>query len=35
MHWHQMSDTLEHVDAEALADAHRFTWQLLREIDAQ
>jgi hypothetical protein len=35
MHWHQMSDTLEHVDAGALADAHAFTWQLLREIDAQ
>ena len=35
MHWHQMSDTLEHVDPGALADAHAFTWQLLREIDAQ
>jgi hypothetical protein len=34
-HWHQMSDTLEHVEPEALASAHGFTWQLLREIDLE
>jgi hypothetical protein len=34
-HWHQMSDTLDHVDPGALADAHAFTWQVLQEIDAQ
>jgi hypothetical protein len=33
MHWHQMSDTLEHVDPQTLADAHAFTWQVLRQID--
>jgi hypothetical protein len=33
MHWHQMSDTLAHVDPQALADAHAFTWQILQEID--
>ena len=33
MHWHQMSDTLEHVDPQTLADAHAFTWQILRQID--
>lgn len=33
MHWHQMSDTLEHVAPPALADALAFTWQLLQEID--
>jgi hypothetical protein len=33
MHWHQMSDTLDHVDAQALADAHAFTWQLHQEIE--
>jgi hypothetical protein len=34
-HWHQMSDTLEHVDRAALADAHAFTWQVLQELDAE
>jgi hypothetical protein len=34
MHWHQMSDTLDHVDPAALAGAHAFTWRVLREIDA-
>ena len=33
-HWHQMSDTLDRVEPEALASAHAFTWQLLREIDS-
>jgi acetylornithine deacetylase/succinyl-diaminopimelate desuccinylase-like protein len=32
-HWHQMSDTLDKVDPKALADAHLFTWQILKEID--
>jgi hypothetical protein len=35
MHWHQMSDTLEHVDPAALADTHAFTWQILQEIDSE
>jgi hypothetical protein len=33
MHWHQMSDTLDHIDPQALAEAHAFTWQILHEID--
>jgi len=33
MHWHQMSDTLDHVDLQSLADAHAFTWQVLQAID--
>jgi acetylornithine deacetylase/succinyl-diaminopimelate desuccinylase-like protein len=33
VHWHQMSDTLDHVDPKALARAYAFTWQLLQEID--
>lgn len=33
MHWHQMSDTVDHVEPQALADAYAFTWQLLQEID--
>jgi hypothetical protein len=33
VHWHQMSDTIEHVDPQALADAHSFTWQILKQID--
>ncbi|MBN1148411.1 MAG: M28 family peptidase [Anaerolineales bacterium] len=32
-HWHQMSDTLEHVDPQALLDAYRFTWQTLKILD--
>jgi len=32
--WHQMSDTLEHVDRRALEAAHTFTWELLQVIDA-
>jgi hypothetical protein len=32
-HWHQMSDTVEHVDPEALAAAHAYAWQLLQEVD--
>jgi hypothetical protein len=33
MHWHQMSDTLHHVNAQPLAEVHAFTWQILQEID--
>jgi hypothetical protein len=32
-HWHQMSDTVEHVDEAALADACAFVWQVLQEVD--
>ncbi len=32
-HWHQMSDTVDQVDPQTLADAHAFTWQILQEID--
>jgi hypothetical protein len=32
-HWHQMSDTLEHVDPETLVAAHNYAWQLLQEVD--
>jgi hypothetical protein len=33
VHWHQMSDTSERVDHQALADAHAFSWQILKDID--
>ena len=33
VHWHQMSDTIEHIDPQTLADAHTFTWQILKQID--
>jgi hypothetical protein len=33
MHWHQMSDTLDHVDPQPLTGAHAFTWQVLQQID--
>jgi len=33
MHWHRMSDTLAHVEPQAVADAHTFAWQILQEID--
>jgi hypothetical protein len=32
-HWHQMSDTLEHVNESTLRDVTRFTWQILQFID--
>jgi hypothetical protein len=32
-HWHQMTDTPEHVDAQTLTDAHVYTWEILRLID--
>jgi Peptidase family M28 len=33
VHWHRVSDTLAHVDPEALADAQAFVWQVLREVE--
>ena len=33
IHWHQMTDTLDHIDPQMLADAHAFTWQILNDID--
>lgn len=33
MHWHQMSDTAEHIEPQTLADVHAFVWQLLQGID--
>jgi hypothetical protein len=32
-HWHQMSDTLEHIVPEDLFKTHQFTWELLQLID--
>ena len=32
-YWHQMSDTLEHVDPQSLDAVHAFTWQILQDID--
>jgi hypothetical protein len=31
--WHQMSDTLQHIDPHTLQDTIRFTWQILQEVD--
>ena len=33
VHWHQMSDTSDRVDPQSLADAHAFSWQILKDID--
>lgn len=33
MHWHQMSDTYDHVDPQALSNAVAFTWKVLETID--
>jgi Iap family predicted aminopeptidase len=32
-HWHQMSDTLDKVNPQALAAVYTFTWQILQDID--
>ncbi len=32
-HWHQMSDTIDHIDPQSLADAHELTWQVLQSLD--
>jgi hypothetical protein len=34
LHWHQPSDTLAHVDPDALADTHAVVWQLLQQLDS-
>ncbi len=34
LHWHRTSDTLAHVDPDALADTHAVVWQLLQQIDS-
>jgi hypothetical protein len=33
-HWHQMSDTIEHIDPQALTAAHVYTWQVLQILDS-
>lgn len=33
MHWHQMSDRVEHIDLECLSDALAFTWRILEAVD--
>jgi hypothetical protein len=33
VHWHQMSDTIDQINPQALADTHTFTWQILQSID--
>jgi hypothetical protein len=32
-HWHQMSDTPEHIDPRSLGDSIAFAWQVVREVD--
>jgi hypothetical protein len=32
-HWHQMTDTLDRIDSQALADTHTFVWQVLKNLD--
>jgi hypothetical protein len=32
-HWHQMSDTIEHIDPQALSAAHAYAWQVLQILD--
>jgi hypothetical protein len=32
-HWHQLSDTLAHVNPQGIANAHAFTWEILHQID--
>jgi hypothetical protein len=34
-HWHQMTDTLDRIEPQVLTDAHSFTLQVLRDLDAQ
>lgn len=31
--WHQMSDTIDEIDAQTLSDAQQFTWEALQKID--
>jgi hypothetical protein len=32
-HWHQITDTVEHVDGRALGDSLAITWQVLKGVD--
>ena len=32
-YWHQMGDTIDHIDPQTLENVQRFTWELLQEID--
>jgi hypothetical protein len=34
LHWHRTSDTLAHVDPDALVDTHAVVWQLLQQLDS-
>jgi len=34
-HWHQMSDTYEHINSTDIDNVHRFTWKILELIDGQ
>ena len=34
-HWHQMSDTIEHINPDDLANTYRFTWEILKILDEQ
>lgn len=33
VHWHQMSDTAEHVALDTLGDVHLFVWEMLQMLD--
>jgi len=33
IHWHQVTDTIDHIDPQTMADAHAFVWQILKDID--
>jgi hypothetical protein len=33
-YWHQMGDTIDHINPGTLESVQRFTWELLRQIDA-
>ena len=33
LHWHCTSDTLAHVDPDALVDTHTMVWRLLQQLD--
>jgi hypothetical protein len=32
--WHQMGDTIDHIEPQTLENVQRFTWELLRQMDA-
>jgi hypothetical protein len=35
LHWHQMSDRLEHVELRSLDDAHQFVWNILQIVEVE